>query len=103
FAQNLEQGFLLISDLGRQTYYQAVLSGLADDALQQLYRNAIAALVQLQQSDMSGLPRYDQERLLAELQLFPEWYVTRHCGAQLTQAERTMLQKVFSELAVDAA
>jgi len=103
FAQNLEQGFLLISDLGRQTYYQAVLSGLADDALQQLYRNAIAALVQLQQSDMSGLPRYDQERLLAELQLFPEWYVTRHCGAQLTQAEQTMLQKVFSELAADAA
>lgn len=103
FAQNLEQGFLLISDLGKQTYYQAVIAGATDETLQQRYRQAIAALVQLQHADASGLPRYDETRLLTELELFPEWYVQRHCGAQLTETEQAMLRQVFSTLAADAA
>lgn len=103
FAQDIEKGFLLISDLGRHTYYQAVVAGLDDPTLQQLYRQAITTLVQMQHADMSGLPRYDEARLLAELDLFPQWYVERHCNTQLTDDEQAMLHKTFALLAGDAA
>src|SRR5690606_40068663 len=36
-AQNLDEGFLLLSDLGEKTYYQAIQSGPDDVQLQTLY------------------------------------------------------------------
>ena len=103
FAQDIDNGFLLISDLGQQTYYQAVVAGLDDDTLQKLYRQAITALVQIQHADLSQLPQYDEARLLTELDLFPQWYLERHCGAQLTAAEQEALSTTFAALAKDAA
>src|SRR3546814_17452143 len=44
-AQNTQEGFLLLSDLGRHTYYQAIQAGLDDDSLQKIYRDALAELV----------------------------------------------------------
>mgnify|MGYP002041551257 CR=1 FL=1 len=76
-AQDLDQGLLLLSDLGEQTYYQRIQEGLDDARLQSLYRDALAALVRLQQSATTGLATYDTSRLADELKLFPEWYV--HC------------------------
>lgn len=101
--QNLEQGFLLISDLGHQNYYHAIVQGLEDSRLQSLYRQAVATLVKVQQADMTQLPRYDEARLLDELSLFPTWYVQQHCQSQLSDSEQAMLQKVFQALAQDAA
>ena len=84
-AQDLRQGFLLLSDLGTQTYLQA-LPG-RDPA--PLFRDAIAALVQWQATSREGvLPDYDERLLRAELDLFPEWYVRRHLGVMLTEAEQ---------------
>src|SRR5690606_19992445 len=81
-AHDHAQGLLLLSDLGRDTYYQRIQAGLPDGELQELYRDALAALVRMQQARTSGLPPYDQARLAAELELFPEWYVQRHHGVQ---------------------
>ncbi|WP_397475298.1 aminoglycoside phosphotransferase family protein [Pusillimonas sp.] len=103
YAQDLDQGFLLISDLGRQNYYHAITQGMPDDRLQALYRQAIAALVRLQHADTAGLPNYDKTRLRAELDLFPQWYVERHCQSRLDDAEQAMLEKIFLALAQDAA
>ncbi|HCP77645.1 MAG TPA: aminoglycoside phosphotransferase [Pusillimonas sp.] len=100
-AQDLQQGFLLISDLGPQTYYQAIQSGLSDDILQARYREALSALATMQTAKMHGLPVYDESRMLAELSLFPEWYVERHCNATLTQQEREDLDTLFQTLETD--
>src|SRR5690554_2627950 len=77
-AQDLDQGFLLLTDLGVQTYYQAVQQDLDDMQLQKLYRDAIAALITQQSADTTGLPQYDQPRLLDELSVFSEWYAKTH-------------------------
>ena len=69
-AQDLEQGFLLLSDLGPTTYYAKIQQGLTDAELQPLYRDALAALVQLQTANHAGLPAYDAKRLKDELGLF---------------------------------
>jgi aminoglycoside/choline kinase family phosphotransferase len=97
-AQNLEQGFLLLSDLGPTTYYAKIQQGLTDVELQPLYRDALAALVQLQTASFAGLPIYDAKRLKDELGLFNEWYVTVHCKTQLEPAVMTQLDQVFDLL-----
>ena len=102
-AQDLQQGLLLISDLGPTTYYQAIQSGLEDTALQTLYRDAIGALVGMQQAQTTGLPLYDTERLAQELALFPEWYARRHGQAQLGDQDLAMLEKTFAALTRDNA
>ncbi|MDS1142564.1 phosphotransferase [Pusillimonas sp. SM2304] len=100
-AQNLDDGFLLLSDLGQQTYYQAIQAGTDDVRLQTLYRNAIKALVRLQQAPAASLPAFDAPRLSQELTVFPEWYAQRHCQAALDDTERQTLQHAFALLIDD--
>jgi N-acetylmuramate 1-kinase len=82
--QQLEQGFLLLSDLGPTTYYDKIISGAEDSTLQKMYREALAALVTMQAANHEGLPHYDAPRLKQELSLFVEWYTTIHCKTTLT-------------------
>ncbi|MBV7481437.1 aminoglycoside phosphotransferase family protein [Bordetella sp. BOR01] len=97
-AQDPARGLLLLSDLGHDTYYQRIQDGLSDAQLQTLYRDALAALVSMQQARTDGLPTYDRARLAAELDLFPEWYVARHHGVQLDDKTAAALQHIFGLL-----
>lgn len=84
-AQDLAQGFLLLSDLGRQTF----LHVLTDDNADALFSAAIAALVQWQQASRAdALPPYDEALLARELALFPDWYVAKHLGRALTAQQQ---------------
>lgn len=92
-AQDLERGFLLLSDLGTVGYPQA----LNDDSADALYRDAVEALLRWQLASKPGvLPPYDEALLARELDLFPEWYMTRHCGMTLTVAQRQALGALFA-------
>jgi hypothetical protein len=98
-AQDLAQGFLLLSDLGRETY----LSVLNDDNAAALYSDAIDALVRWQLASRAGeLPAYDAALLARELALFPDWYVARHLQHALTDAQRAVLERT-NRLLIDAA
>ena len=94
-AQDTERGFLLLSDLGSTTY----LRQLNPDTAHKLYLDAIDALIQLQVQSRAGvLPVYDRELLHRELMLFPDWYVTRHLKATLSDAQSADLNRVFDML-----
>ncbi|MEN3112793.1 aminoglycoside phosphotransferase family protein [Uliginosibacterium paludis] len=101
FAQDLEQGFLLLSDLGNTTY----LSALTPENASELYADALGALAAIQRASQPGkLPDYDRALLLRELMLFPEWYVSRHKGVSLSEQETQSLMAVFEQiLAVNLA
>lgn len=101
-AKNTQEGFLLLSDLGRYTYYQVLQTDVNDAQLQSIYRDALDALVKMQHAQVHGLPSYNAQRLHDELAVFPEWYVHRHCGAQLTEAEQNLLSGIFNTLVADA-
>jgi N-acetylmuramate 1-kinase len=100
-AQDLERGFLLLSDLGAATYLQALD---ADNAVP-LYADAIAALVKIQQASRPrALPDYDQTLLRRELELFPQWFLEKHHGMALADREKQALEEVFRRiLAVNLA
>ena len=98
-AADLERGFLLLNDLGRQTYLDVINEGNADE----LFADAMQALLAFQQLSMSTpLPSYDDALLRRELQLFPEWYVQRHLGVTLTAAQLALWQRT-NQLLIDSA
>jgi aminoglycoside/choline kinase family phosphotransferase len=101
FAQDPEQGFLLLSDLGSTTYRSALT---ADNAAA-LYADALGALIAIQGGSRPGvLPEYSRELLLRELMLFPDWYVARHKGVTLDERQRATLLATFDKiLAVNLA
>ena len=94
------QGFLMLSDLGGTTYLEALSDPKADPArVQHLYRDALSALVTLQRASRPGvLPEYDEVLLRREVALFPEWYLTRHLGATLTEDEQQAYEGVVNAL-----
>jgi N-acetylmuramate 1-kinase len=94
-AENLEQGFLLLTDLGTTTYLAALGAGDADC----LMRDAIGALVRWQAASRPGvLPPYDEALMRRELELYPEWYVGRHLRRALVPAERAVLDAAFRRI-----
>ena len=92
-AEDLEQGFLLLSDLGTTSYLQA----LNDTSADELFRDATDALLRWQLASRPDvLPLYDEALLARELQIFPEWYLQRHLGFTLSLAQRRALSAVFA-------
>ncbi|AMP16598.1 aminoglycoside phosphotransferase family protein [Collimonas pratensis] len=95
-AQDVERGFLLLSDLGSTTYLQQLNSDSSIENAHKLYMDAIDALVLLQtKSQPDVLPEYDRAFLLRELQIFPEWYIGKHLKATLSDQQSADLDKVF--------
>ena len=98
-AQDLDQGFLLLSDLGDITYLKAI----GEDNADRLYGDALEALVRIQLASRAGeLPDYSRELLSRELALFPDWYVARQLGRELSAAQRQVLETGFALLLENA-
>lgn len=96
-AQNLDQGFLLLSDLGDTTFLKALNNQVV--SADQLYGDAIEALIKLQLSQqVEGLPGYDEALLLRELNLFPDWYVAKHLRVTITEKQQAVLQSIFTRI-----
>ncbi len=94
-AQDLDQGFLLLSDLGDSTY----LSALDERSAGVLYGHALDALIQIQLASRPGvLPDYDRGLLEKEMRLFPEWYVSGQLQWELTPAQAEGLENAFSAI-----
>lgn len=98
-AADLEQGFLLLPDLGRQTYLDVIHEGNADA----LFEDALQALVAFQRLPVEGrLPAYDEALLRRELQLFPDWYLQLHLGVTLDGAALAAWQQTCDLLVASA-
>ena len=95
--QDLDNGFLVLTDLGRIGYLDALNADLAIADL--LIRPVLDVLVTWQLSSTAAtLPPYDATLLRRELDLFPEWFVGRHLGVQLDDSEKSMLDRTFKFL-----
>jgi aminoglycoside/choline kinase family phosphotransferase len=101
-ARNIQQGLLLLSDLGQRQYLDELHAGGDVDLL---YADAMHALVKMQSAGAAAahaLPRYDRNLLLAEMQLMPEWFFGAHLKLEIDAAERGMLDRLF-EFLIQAA
>ncbi|MFM9879863.1 MAG: aminoglycoside phosphotransferase family protein [Burkholderiaceae bacterium] len=76
------KGFMLLSDLGPRTLLESI-DPAQPQAAHAHYLQAVDALIAWQKASRPGvLPPYDAALLRRELELFPAWYLARHC--QLT-------------------
>ncbi|MEJ7805854.1 MAG: phosphotransferase [Telluria sp.] len=94
-AQDVPNGFLLLSDLGTTTYLQR----LTVDNAPLMYSDAVDTLIKFQLSSEPGkLPDYDRAFIMRELNLFPEWYIGKHLGITMTEAQTATLNSVFGAI-----
>jgi len=87
-AADLEQGFLLMTDLGSRQYMEVLHDDptLVDD----LYEDAIDALLLMQQRGdrfVCELPPYDEALLRFELALFHDWLCEKHLGVHFSAGD----------------
>jgi len=113
YDQDLNQGFLLLSDLGNTTYLQALSSTAIQQEnrhssppdlecsikAQELYGAATDALIKIQLASRDNeFPLYDEALLLQEMRLFPEWYIAKHLKVTLSAAQSSKLETVFARI-----
>ena len=82
---NLDEGFLLLSDLGSRQYLDALVDDTA--TAPQLYADAIQALLAMQRRGaayQSQLPPYDDTLLRFELSLFHDWLCGTHLDVEFS-------------------
>lgn len=98
--QDLERGFVLMSDLGTRLY----LSELNDANVERLYGDALGALVPLQVCGPGSarIPPYDEALLRREMALFDDWYLARHLQFEPTPTQGKALARVYDVLVANA-
>jgi aminoglycoside/choline kinase family phosphotransferase len=103
-ARHTAEGFLLLTDLGSSHYLDALEAARAaghDAEIERLYADALAALAKLQtlaRACAASLPCYDAATLAREMELLPEWFLSRHLGIAVSAAERRLLDRTFAAL-----
>ena len=89
-------GFMLLTDLGKQTLIELLQPENPQAALQ-WYLQATDVLLDWQKASRPGvLPAYDEPLLRRELSLFPDWYLARHRGVTLTDKQQATLDNAFN-------
>ena len=100
-AVDLEQGYMLLSDLGDTVY----LDQLNSDTVDGLYEKALCALTRLQQCqaiDGYQLPKYDEALLQREIDLFPDWFLRDLLGIELKPGIQHLCMEM-SRFLIDSA
>lgn len=95
-----EHGFVLMSDLGNAL----MLPALNAHSVDALYGNALDALLVMQtRADATGLPHYDEPRLVSEMELMPTWFLQRHLGVTPECEDWDIIESAFRALLGNAA
>jgi len=99
-AADLEQGYLMLEDLGDSL----LLDRLTADAADGWYRQALALQRRMADlpADTIALPAYDAGLLGEELARFPEWFLTALLGLALSDDERAALAELDGLLVANA-
>jgi len=87
YARNMQEGFLLLEDLGNRH----LLQNLNEDNYQEYYLKAINEIIKMQTADIENLPLYDAEFLRFEMELMQEWYLEKYLGKSLEGREKQII------------
>lgn len=95
------RGLALLSDMGTQTYLQAINADNADE----LYEDALDALWRLQigsRDDLEAFEPYDESKLVAEMELFRQWFIPCRTEHRLSGDDQARIDETFRILARSA-
>jgi aminoglycoside/choline kinase family phosphotransferase len=104
-SEDPERGFLLLEDMGDDTYTRV----LADDGdARALYATAIDTLIQLHEVSApsnipAGTPPYDMDALLKEVMLFVDWYLPAITNEKTSPALRASYEAAWRSAFIHVA
>lgn len=93
--KNLDFGFLILEDFG-STHLLNILNG---NNQTEYYKKAIDEIILMQKADTAGLPLYDKEFLIFEMNLCNEWYLDRHLDIHLDSTKLSILTSIIETIA----
>ena len=93
---NLEEGFIFMEDLGNTH-----LADVINDDIELYYGKAIESLIKMQNVETEGLPAYDEEFLRFEMDLMKEWYLEKHLGLTLDEAQEETLSAALETITAE--
>ncbi|PCI18696.1 MAG: phosphotransferase [Piscirickettsiaceae bacterium] len=98
--KTLQQGFMLLGDLGSQSY----LDALTELTVETLYKDATNVLHHLHDIPTAtlNLSSYTEDLLYQEMDLFSEWFLQGLLKRQLNESDQLVLADVQSKLADSA-
>ena len=91
YAQNLEDGFLILEDFGNTN----LLDILDEENFKIHYANAIDEILKMQKADTTNLPLYDKRFLHFEMDLMQEWYLEKKLLYTPSQEEQNLLNNTL--------
>lgn len=95
-AADVDQGFVLMEDLGNRTY----LPELDESSVDVLYGAALEALLRMQREvPVYGLPVFDATRTIPEMELLGPWFLERHLGFAPNFADWDVIENAFRLIA----
>ena len=94
FADDYQNGFLLLEDFGDDSYRKVLEKTPSEQ--DQLYANAVDLLVELKNvNPPQNLPIYDQKLLLREVMLFVDWYLPNVAKKPLDDDQKQEFQNIW--------
>lgn len=100
-AEDTEHGFLLLEDLGDDLFARLLERG-ADETM--LYEATIDFLLDLHRHPAPSLiAPYNEERLIAEVELFLDWYLPALTGRETPTPQRQAFRFLWNILAPEVA
>ena len=94
-AQNLQEGYLLITDLGSR-HLADMLSPMS---VELLYMKGIHEIIKMQEADTTNMELYDKEFLMFEMTLMQDWYLNAHLHQELSEEEQSILDNSLEMIA----
>lgn len=102
-AYNIEQGFMLLSDLGNDLYLNILNPNTADD----LYTRALSVIYQIQVCNPKlpnnqALNLFNEKHIRLEFDIFIDWFLHKHLQLNITKEFSNILENAFKVL-IDSA
>lgn len=94
YAQNLEEGFLILEDFGNIHY----LNLLNESNFKELYNKAIDTIVLIQNATTKDLPLYDKAFLHFEMDLMRTWYLEKKLEFTLDKEQEEILTEALDAI-----
>lgn len=92
-------GFMALQDFGNNVYLAVLQQDPRPEVHKALLLEAVDELITLQCGSQSGaLPDYDDAVFIREMQLFPDWFVTKELGKSLNEQQQKAWQQTLATL-----
>ena len=91
YAQDLTQGFLLLSDLGSTPLFHAI----TPDNATTYYCQAFDQLINIQHIPQQALSSFDQHQARIEINWLNEWYLDRYLNFQPSPTQTQLINQAF--------